>query len=346
MTSLGSGGIALLVLTLLCWLVQAVLLSGLAGQEVHGDAVLGQGLGWLAAMLFAGFTWLWLGGLLLKAGVEDRMPAPANLPAALLYVLSAAAVSVAYFLLQDSSRSWPAITPALLPPILAFYVFALYHPSWGSFFSAPNGSRGVWGAVLILSLAPWPAFYRQLVGDHAVRIERGKARDEWKQREGKHNRAGNLEKLKTMTADLPLTDWYPLLAEEGGVTTEALEALRHVGRRQADIEYLLSNGVLRAMMLLPELDLKATPELCEAARTFLLKSAKSSRVRPKQDPVEYRSGGDVEGSLDGVRWLQTHGCNCDEGIAALEASVRSHLDSRDRKAALASIAVLRDGSSR
>jgi len=346
MTSLGAGGITLLVLALVCWLLQTLILSDVAGKQVHGDAVVGQGIAWLWAMLFAGFTWLWLGGLLLKAGVEDRMPASANLPAAFLYLLSAAAVAAAFPLLQDPNRAWLVITPALLPPILAFYVFALYHPSWRSFFSAPNTSRAVWGVVLLLALAPLPAFYRHIVGDRAARIEGAKARDEWKVREGQRHRAENLEKLKTMTPEMPLTDWYPLLDEEGGVAAEALEALRHIERRQSDIEFLLSNGVLKAMMLLPQLDLKATPELCEAARTFMLQSAKSSRVRPKQDPREYRAGGDVEGSVDGIRWLQAHGCNCDEGIAALEASVRSHLDSPDRKAALASLAALREKSTR
>jgi hypothetical protein len=347
MTNLGAGGVTLLVLALLCWVLQTAILCSVAGQQVHGDAVLGQGIAWLTAMVFAAFTWLWLGGLLLKAGVEDRIPASANLPAAFLYILSAAAVSASFFLLEDYRRtSWPAIPPALLPPILIFYVFALYHPSWWSFFSSPNSSRAVWGVVLVLALAPWPALYQRLVGDRAARIETAKARDEHKVREGKRNRAANLEKLKTMTPEMPLTDWYPLLDEEGGVPAEALEALRHIDRRQSDIEYLLSNGVSRAMMLLPELDLKATPELCEAARTFMLKSAKSSRVRPKQDPREYRAGGDAESSLDGIRWLQSHGCNCDEGIAALEASVRSHLDSPDRKAALASLAALREKGGR
>ncbi len=69
--------------------------------------------------------------------------------------------------------------------------------------------------------------------------------------EGKRNRAANLAKLATMTPDMPLTDWYPLLDVEGGVPSEALEALRHIERRQSDIEFLLSKGVPRAMMLLP-----------------------------------------------------------------------------------------------
>src|SRR5580704_9228230 len=120
--NLGAGGVALLALALLCWLLQTVLLSSVAGQDVHGDAVVGQGIGWIAAIVFAAFTWLWLGGLLLKAGVEDRMPASANLPASILYIVSMAAVAAAFFLLQDPRRVWPAFTPALLPPILAVYV--------------------------------------------------------------------------------------------------------------------------------------------------------------------------------------------------------------------------------
>src|SRR5580692_790123 len=128
MTSLGSGGVALLVLAILSWLPQAVILSNIAGEEVHGDAVLGQGLAWLAAMILAFFTWLWLGGLLLKAGVEDRMPASANLPATFLYIVSVAAVAAAFFLMESSSRAWPALTPGLLPPVIIIYVFALYHP--------------------------------------------------------------------------------------------------------------------------------------------------------------------------------------------------------------------------
>jgi len=303
---------------------------------------MGQGFAWLATTLFAGFTWLWLGGLLLKAGVEDRMPAAANLPASVLYVVSAAAVSAAYYLLSDATRVWPAITPAVLPPLLACYVFALYHPSWRSFFSSPPGTRALWGVVFILALIPLPAFCLQFTSDRAASIEHAKAYDERAVQEGLRNRSANLAKLKTMTPEMPLTDWYPLLDVEGGVHAEALEGLRHVVRRQADIEFLLTNGVSKAMMLLPDLDLKPTPELCAAARIFLLQSAKSSRVRPKQDPREYGAGGDAETSLPGIRWLQAHGCDCEEGIAALEASVRSHLDSPDRKAALAALAALRE----
>jgi hypothetical protein len=341
MSSLGACGVTLTVLALLCWLAQTAILCSVAGQDVHGDAALGQGIAWFTAMMFAAFTWLWVGGLLLKAGVDDRMPGSADLLATGLYLLSIAAVAATYLLLEKPGSAWPAITPVLLPPVLIAYVLALHHSSWHSFFAAPNGTRAVWGLVLLLALAPGPTFYRTLAGVNAARIGRAKAIDEYKVQEGLRNRAANLEKLKTMTPDMPLDEWYPLLEEDGGVRTEALEALLHVDRRQTDIEFLLKNNVPKAMMLLPDLDLKATPELCQAANTFMVTGAKSSRVRPKQDPREYRAGGDLEASVQAVRWLQAHGCNCDEGLAAMEASVLSHLDSPDRKIALATLAELR-----
>jgi hypothetical protein len=36
-----------------------------------------------------------------------------------------------------------------------------------------------------------------------------------------------------------------------------------------------------------------------------------------------------------------NGCDCDDAVAAMQASVESHLDTPDRKAALAALAALR-----
>jgi len=184
--------------------------------------------------------------------------------------------------------------------------------------------------------------FQKLDSDRERRIENARGEDEWKTQERARKRTENMANLQAMTPDAPLMNWYGLLDEDSGVRPEALEALKHVERRQADIEEMLSYGIARAMMLLPDLDLSPTPQLCEAARTFMLASAKSSRVRPKQDPRPYVAGGDVEHSLPAIRWLQAHGCNCDEGIAALQASVESHQDTPDRKTALASLAGLRE----
>jgi hypothetical protein len=136
-------------------------------------------------------------------------------------------------------------------------------------------------------------------------------------------------------------NWYPLLDPGSGVQAEALDALRHDPSRQAQIEDMLTWGVQRAMTLLPDLDLQPTPALCQAAGTFLTKTATSSHLRKRDDPVPYTAQVAFHELLPGIRWLVSHGCNCDEGIRALDASARTYLDSPDRQQLLADLAALR-----
>jgi hypothetical protein len=335
--TLGSGGTALLCLTLICWSIQIVYLFGVTGQQAHGDAVVGQAFSFFAAIAFAALTWLWLGGLLLKAGTEGILPPWAQAPAIVLYLASGAAAAAAFVLIQDPHRIWPAFIPGLIPPILAFYVLVLYLPILRS---GTVASLIAGAAVTILSLAPWPSLFRELTAAGERRVARVQAQQQWQIDEKARNRAENLPKIQAMSPDVPLMNWYPLLDEKNGVRPEALEALRHVERRQPDIEDMLSYGIVIAMLLLPDLDLQPTPQLCEAARTFMLKNAKESRVRPKQDPTPYDGAYGVAEFAPGIHWLTTRGCDCDEGIAALRASVESHLDSPDRKKALAALADL------
>lgn len=66
--------IVLLALAIVCWVVMLLTLSGVAGRKVTGDAAMGQGLGWMFTMVAGGLLWLWIGGLLLKAGTQDLLP--------------------------------------------------------------------------------------------------------------------------------------------------------------------------------------------------------------------------------------------------------------------------------
>ena len=337
--TLGGAGIALLLLTIGCWVLLLLSLFSVVGKEVHGDAVVGQGIGWLAAMGLAALTWLWIGGLLLKAGTQDMMPFGGT--ALVLYLGSGAAIAAALFLLQDPKRVWPVAIPALIPPILAFYVFALYQPSLRATFAGSAASAAVWGTIAILSAFVCQSAIVQLNRTRASGIGAREARKEWAAREQERKRAENLPKLQAMAPESPLQDWFPFLDETSGVHPEALEAVRHLERRQTDIQDMLGWGVPIAMTLLPDLDLKATPELCNAARNYLIKSAKESRVRPKQDPREYRAGGYVEDSLAAIRWLIANGCDCDDAVAAMQASVETFIETPDRKAALVALAALR-----
>ena len=76
------GGIVVLVLTLLCWMLLLVNVFAFAGKEARGDAGFGHAMSWIYAMLFTSLTWLLLGILLLQS--SNRSAATA-----LLYVASA-----------------------------------------------------------------------------------------------------------------------------------------------------------------------------------------------------------------------------------------------------------------
>jgi len=258
--------------------------------------------------------------------------------AIVLMVLSAGAALAAFYLMQDPKTVWPVVIPAVIPPVLVFYVFALYSARLRPMASGTSASAAVWGFIALLSLLPLPSL---MVKVRAETVGRAKAMAQWKAAERERARAENLPKLQAMTPDKPLNEYFPFLNDESGVQADALAAMRKLDRRQADIIDMLGWGIPKALDLLPELDLQPTPQLCAAANASMIKSAHESRVRPKQEPRTYTAGGDFDYSVPAIRWLKAHGCDCDPSIAAFEASVSSHLDSPDRRAALETIAQLR-----
>ena len=337
---MGVADVVLLMLTMACWFVALVSLSQVVGRDVHGDAVVAQAIAFFAALAFLGLTWLWLGGLLLMASAGGAMPASAHLAALLLYPASAAGAAAAIYLVQDPKQWWPVIVPALIPPITAGYVFALHRPELRALF-AGRGSFAVGGVILLLSLAPWPSLFQTLARKSEQRAEHERAQQQWDIEEKARVRAENLLKLAAMSPDEPVMNWYGLLEDEGGVRAEAFEKLRHVPRRQADIEDMLSWGVPKAMMLLPDLDLAPTPQLCASAHAFLRKRVRDSAQGPTDEPAPYTSEGYVTESIAGIRWLISHGCDCDLSLAAIDAMVRTYKDSPERQKVLASLAELR-----
>lgn len=307
------GGIVVLVLTLLCWILLLVNLFSVAGKETRGDAGFGHAMSWIFAMLFTSLTWLFLGVLLLLS--SNRGAATA-----LLYVASAPSAFASTYLVLDPSRGWLAVVPVLLPPLLALRFRSV----------AGQGSVVAGVAILLLSLSPWPALVHSM----------GRKPPAVRSPVVDPAREASLVKLRAMKPSAPITDWYPFLEEKSGVREEALEALRHAPRRQSDIQEMLSYGIPMGMILVPQLDLKPTPELCEAAHGYLGKRAGEIRIEPPHDPVPYTSSGYVAESLPGIRWFQENGCDCTEGIHALESAVETHLDSPIRQKTLASLAEL------
>jgi hypothetical protein len=329
-----------LILTLGCWLLALFPLSQVVGRDAHGDAVVGHAIAFFMALGFVGLTWLLLGGWLLAAATDQATPSGAGIAATLMYLAGLAGVGAAMYLIQDPRQVWPAVVPVLVPPTIAAYVLASRQPSLRALLAGP-GAFGVGIAVVLISLAPWPVLFDALARKSEARAESAKRQAEWQVQEDARVRAENLVKLAAMSPDRPVVDWYDLLEERSGVRSEALARLRQVERRQADIEDMLAWGIPRAMMLLPDLDLKPTPQLCAAAQSFFQKRAKDAQRGPNDEPAPYTSEGYVEESIPGIQWLLSRGCDCKAGISALQAMVRTYADSPQRQKILSALADLR-----
>ena len=236
----------------------------------------------------------------------------------------------ALYLVGGPAPQWPLITPVAVPVLMAGYVLCLYRPGTRELVGGAAG-MAAWAVILILSVAPWPAVAGRMRQNAGKKEERARAQALWEQQDKERRRMEGLAKLKDMAADAPIPSWYELLDPQNGVRAEALEALRHVERRQSDIEEMLGYGITASMALLPELDLKATPQLCEAAKTYLRKNAKDSRRRPQNEPVPFELTSYEKASLEGIRWVALHGCDCTAEIEVLQDSARTQLDSADRK---------------
>ena len=334
-----TSSIVLLILTGLCWLLLLVGLAGVVGNDAHGDQTMGKGLSAVLAIACACLIWLCLAGLLMVAGSQDILVGWPRIAALILHPASCAAALAAFYLVDNPQTRWPALIPALLPPLLAVYVFSLYHPNW---IPAISSGRIVWGAVLVLSIAPWPAVAARMWQRTAGRKESVQARVEFDAAEHERKKAENVVRLGQMTPDMPLPDWYGLLETGSGVRAEAIAALRQVPRRQDDVTEGLAYGILRIMELVPELDLQPTPELCEACRAFLLKETKSLRRRSDPAPAPYSAKDwTLDRILPGLRWFAANHCDLNKELEILDNAVRLHPDSPDRQKLLAALAELR-----
>jgi hypothetical protein len=329
----------LLSLALLCWVLLIAVLFTVVGEEAIGDRDIFLGLRWAIAVLLLSVSWLCLGSLLLMAGGQGLLRGLVNPVAWVLTIAAGAATFATLWLAAHTEMRWPLMSLAV-PPLLAAYVLAIHRPSLQGAFASPGSHLAVWWAVAVLTIPAGAAFALAKSARMRAWEVQGQQYAAAEAQETQRKLAENRERLKSMSPDAHLTQWYPLLEPGSGVRGEAIEALKKVARRQADIEEGLANGIPRTMQLVPELDLSPTPELCSAGKAFLEIAARRLRVDPS-DSGPYEEDATLVKSLTGVRWLQAHGCDCDEGVRALEEAARTHRDSRDRRDFLAELAAMR-----
>lgn len=137
--------------------------------------------------------------------------------------------------------------------------------------------------------------------------------------------------------DAPLWEWRPFTEHGEELRQMAIEGVRRLADRQSDAEMLLDKGLDFPMLYMSQMDLEATPALCESARKFLHRLLRS--ISPATPGQPYSSEkGSVDSSLATIEWLLQHGCDCGPGVAQIEAAVRAYPRAADRGQTLATLA--------
>ncbi len=128
---------------------------------------------------------------------------------------------------------------------------------------------------------------------------------------------------------------------------QALAGARALDHRTDDAVDMLNGTEYVAwemLIYLPDLDLEATPELCEAARREVHRELNQIYRPRNDDPRPYRELLDRMGTGQPLRalvWLTENGCETDTEVREAEALVGAYQNSPDRAAMLMTLAALR-----
>jgi hypothetical protein len=289
------------LLALLLWLGQMSLLDNLTGSDAAGD---GMAQGFAAVIII--LLWLLLSAMVLLAIVMGRVPPMAAIAAVLLIIASGIAAGTALGLLTRPDLApykWPIVTPAAVPALVMLFCYWALIPGLRAAIPAWAAAGGVWGAVLLLSLAMIPLM--QLRHSVVARL---------------HAEAAQVQTaFEAVPADAPLWDWVPYLRPEISplIQDRAIERIDALGRRQADAELMLGRGDF-PMGYLRRIDLDPTPSLCENARALLRKRVEPLVLKTPQSRDYAEIALPVAYAADDLEWLTGYGCNCNAEAEAWE----------------------------
>jgi hypothetical protein len=142
---------AVIVLAVACFLYIEVMANASAPLG-GGDSAMGQAI---ENFFFLVFLWIVLAILLLIGGLRGQMPRFAAILALFLHPLSGVAAFVAIDM-YSRHIAWSIIVPALLPPLIALYAIWARLPALHVMLRPGFTSAVIWGAILVLTLVPFP----------------------------------------------------------------------------------------------------------------------------------------------------------------------------------------------
>lgn len=300
-----------------------------------------RGLAELVAFVLILLLWIVLAILVFRRGKGQKMP-PLVLAAAVILLPLSGIAAIYATELYASYAGWAILVPALLPPLIALNAMWMRLPASRAALPAKIINPTAWGAILVLTIAPFPLSVIDPKIYAAGEPERQRQREAYlaaSERQAQLN-VQNIEREKTeargpaiarfqaLTPDSSLSDYldalgsYTYYAPDEAAHEETVAKGRQIKSRQADAVALLKEGRIWRMKGLWNLDIEATPAVCAAYSDALRHDA--AEVDPMS--VDFAKVNGIAEQLPNLKWLVKEHCDLADLLAFTETRIRAVCD--------------------
>jgi hypothetical protein len=326
------GGIWLVALACFPYALLVAALPGVGDfpNEGGGEARIGWGFQQLWAYVACGTTLILLSLALWRASRAGGIPVSVRWAFPILVPAAGVAMALAIDQSFEQPGPWLPLVPLMLPPAIGLYAL------WGCLPALsgrlPGGMARAWvdgvaiGAIAVLSLAVFPLWALD-DASYPGRLERHHAEvaaaDAAAQAAGEQEDQALRTKFARLGPDASLRDYiggeYRYLP---GV--DVLAGARQVKSRQRDAIAMLDEGEIFDLSDLWQLDLEATPILCQAYGKALVAKFGGSEIRLDAARLSL-----LKGQFPNMGWLRERGCDLDGAVAEIDARLRWMIESPD-----------------
>lgn len=332
----------LLVAALVLWVGAIATLGTLTASDPAGNA-LSEAYGTL--LLLA--CWGLVAVLLVVAGARGELAGWVRLAAVVLVPLTGAvSVGILQLLKDPGVPRWAIVVPALGGALLLAYTALALFPSLRSRAAGLPVDTVVWGALLVLGLAPWPFLAQARRAAATRRMELADASAHAGAAAQAALDAENERRLAALGDSAPALDLLAFTQGGNPLREETLARLRRRPALAAELEALVAAGNDVAVLELHQLAPPVTPSLCAAVTEYLARDAAAYRPGTP-GPVSYgQVAWRVERHLPALGFLHAQGCRLDAALAAYEAAVATFPPSAEGDRFRARLAALRSPADR
>lgn len=297
---------------------------------LHESDQAGNGLTYSFATLGAGITWILLAALMVLSFRGADAPAWSKIAALVGVPLSGVTAVVAIQMLKDRSDfpgQWPIAM--VVAPALLMFAFALWtkvdavRELVGPEIAFPS----VWSTVILLSVFIYP--FR--IGQQATLDEKRKSAMQQSAADALSEQQLWQLKFDSLGSSSHLREVLAFHDNGSNMRDAALALARTLPNRQHDAIEMLSANEESVMSELRNLELNATPQLCDAATEFLRKHAVNYRGRVASDNDRFVVAAQfLEKYLFGMQWLAERGCDMTAATEAYRETAAAYPDSPER----------------